>query len=368
MKTDFLNLNMKSPVIVAAGPWNKDGHSIKKAIEAGAGAVITESIVSDAIMDVSPRIAYDGNGAQNIRLYSDIQVEGWEREMQIAKSGGGIVIASVSAHTPSEAAYLAAKMERFGADAIEISLSNPMGESLEVAASHANIVFDMTREVVSTVKIPVMVKLSQTATNITAVAKAAREAGASAISAINTIRCILGVDIDNARPMLPTYGGYSGAPIRPIGLAAVASIAQAVDVPVCGIGGIENYTNVLEYIMLGASAVQIGTAVMINGAEKIKEITDELEMWAQEKNISDINQIRGLALEKMKSFDEMKAEPASCNIEDIPCEAECRKCEAACMYGAITKTTDGVEVNARRCTGCGLCTFICPEKKLELKL
>ena len=216
MKTDFLNLNMKNPLIVAAGPWNKDGHSIRKAIEAGAGAVITESIVSDAIMDVSPRIAYDGKGAQNIRLYSDIQVEGWEREMQIAKSGGGIVIASVSAHTPSEVAYLAAKMERFGADAIEISISNPMGESLEVAASHADVVFEITKEVVSTVKIPVMVKLSQTATNITAVAKAAKEAGAAAISAINTIRCILGVDIENARPMLPTYGGYSGAPIRPI--------------------------------------------------------------------------------------------------------------------------------------------------------
>ena len=259
-------------------------------------------------------------------------------------------------------------MERFGADAIEISISNPMGESLEVAASHADVVFEITKEVVSTVKIPVMVKLSQTATNITAVAKAAKEAGAAAISAINTIRCILGVDIENARPMLPTYGGYSGAPIRPIGLAAVASIAQAVDVPVCGIGGVENYRNVLEYIMLGASAVQIGTAVMINGPEKIREISRELEMWAEEKNISDVEQIRGLALEKMKSFDEMKAEPAICNIDDIPCETECRRCEAACMYGAITRNTGGVEVNDRYCTGCGLCTFICPEKKLELKL
>lgn len=367
MKTDFLNLNMKNPIIVAAGPWNKDGYSIKKAIEAGAGAVITESIVSDAIMDVCPRIAYDGTGAQNIRLYSDIQVEGWEREMEIAKSGGGIVIASVSAHTPSEVAYLAAKMEKFGADAIEISVSNPMGESLEVAASHADLVFDMTKEVVSTVKIPVMVKLSQTATNITAVAKAAKAAGAAAISAINTIRCILGVDIENAKPMLPTYGGYSGAPIRPIGLAAVASIAQAVNVPVCGIGGIENYRNVLEYIMLGASAVQIGTAVMINGPQKITEISRELEMWAQGKRIENIEEIRGLALEKMRSFDEMKAEPAICNTDDIPCEENCSKCEAACMYSAITRKENGVEINDRYCTGCGLCTFICPEKKLELK-
>ena len=138
--------------------------------------------------------------------------------------------------------------------------------------------------------------------------------------------------------------------------------------PVCGIGGIENYRNVLEYIMLGASAVQIGTAVMINGPGKIREISRELEMWAEEKNISDVEQIRGLALEKMKSFDEMKAEPVICNIDDIPCETECRKCEAACMYGAITRNAGGVEVNDRYCTGCGLCTFICPEKKLELKL
>ena len=77
MKTDFLNLNMKNPLIVAAGPWNKDGHSIRKAIEAGAGAVITESILTDFIMYVSPRIAYDGKGAKNIRLYSDIKLEFW---------------------------------------------------------------------------------------------------------------------------------------------------------------------------------------------------------------------------------------------------------------------------------------------------
>ncbi|MDD3168970.1 MAG: hypothetical protein PHC91_05840, partial [Eubacteriales bacterium] len=97
MKTDFLGLKMKNPIIVSAGPWNRDGKSIRKGIAAGAGAVITERIVSDALLDVRPRIAYDGQGAQNIRLYSDIQVEGWQREMDIAKSKGGIVIASVSA-------------------------------------------------------------------------------------------------------------------------------------------------------------------------------------------------------------------------------------------------------------------------------
>jgi len=196
MKTEFLGLKMKNPVIVSAGPWNRDGKSIRKGIAAGAGAVITETIVSDALLDVRPRIAYNGQGAQNIRLYSDIQVEGWQREMDIAKSKEGVVIASVSAHTPSELAYLAMKMEKFGADAIELGISSPMGESLEVVASDADRVYEMTKEVVRNVKIPVIAKLSQNATNISKVAKAVKSAGGSGVSAINTVRCILGVDID----------------------------------------------------------------------------------------------------------------------------------------------------------------------------
>lgn len=89
-------------------------------------------------------------------------------------------------------------MEKFGADAIELSVSNPMMESLEVVASHADVIYDMTKEVVSNVRIPVIVKLSQNTTNITKVAKAAKKAGASAVSAINTVRGILGVDLETA--------------------------------------------------------------------------------------------------------------------------------------------------------------------------
>ena len=110
IKTDFLGLDLKNPVIVAAGPWNRDGKALKESLASGAGAVVTESIVSDTMLDVRPRIACDDKGAQNIRLYSDIEIEGWEREMSIAKSDGGVVIASISAHTSSEIVYLASKL------------------------------------------------------------------------------------------------------------------------------------------------------------------------------------------------------------------------------------------------------------------
>lgn len=366
MKTDFLGLKMKNPVIVSAGPWNRDGKSIRKGIAAGAGAMITETVVSDALLDVRPRIAYNGSGAQNIRLYSDIQVEGWQREMDIAKSKEGIVIASISAHTPPELAYLAVKMEKFGADALELNISSPMGESLEVVASDAETVFQMAKEVIRNVKIPVMVKLSQNATNISKVAKAVKSAGGSGVSAINTVRCILGVDIDTMEPTLSTYGGYSGAPIRPLGLASVATIAQTVDIPICGIGGIENYKNVLEYIMLGASAVEIGTAVMINGFDRITEIVNDLERWEEEKGIKEIKTIRGSALKNLKSFEEIKMEPLLSRIDTPVCNAQCDICVTACIYGAIRKEGNTMILDPEKCTGCGLCTFVCPDRKFRL--
>ncbi len=367
MKTDFLGLKMKNPIIVAAGPWNRDGKSIRKGIAAGAGAVITETIVSDALLDLRPRIAYNGTGAQNIRLYSDIQVEGWQREMDIAKSKEGLVIASISAHTPSELAYLAMKMEKFGADAIELGISSPMGESLEVVASDAERVYGMTKEVVRNVKIPVMVKLSQNSTNISKVAKAVKSAGGTGVSAINTVRCILGVDIDTAEPTLSTYGGYSGAPIRPLGLASVATIAQAVeDLSICGIGGIENYKNALEYIMLGASAVQLGTSVMINGFRKITEVVNDLEKWSEEKGIKELKSIRGSALKNLKSFEEIKIEPIVSRIDVPICNADCEVCVRACIYSAIQKEGNAMIVDLEKCTGCGLCTFVCPDKKFRL--
>ncbi len=366
VQTDFLKLGMKNPVIIAAGPWSRDGKSILNSLETGAGAVVTETIVSDTVLDVRPRIAYDGFGVQNIRLYSDVQIEGWEREMAIGKSKGGVVIASVSAHTPSEIAYMATKMEKFGADAIEISVSNPVWESLEVMASHPQTIFDMTKEVVAHVKIPVLVKLSQNTTNISKVAKAVKEAGGSGVSAINTIRCILGVDVEQAKPSLATYGGYSGDPIRPLGLASVASIAQTVDIPICGVGGISDYHHVLEYIMLGASAVQVGTAFMLHGKEKIKAMIEELEQWTKSHKIKKIQEIQGKALKNLLSFEEMKIEPTISTVEGVPCDMDCQDCLKACIYDAIKKENDTVEVNQEQCTGCGLCIFLCPANKLKL--
>jgi ferredoxin len=212
-----------------------------------------------------------------------------------------------------------------------------------------------------------MVKLSQNSTNISRVAKEVKRAGGSGVSAINAIRCILGVDIKTATPLLPTYGGYSGPPIKPLGLASVASLAQAVDLPICGIGGIESYENALEYIMLGASAVQVGTALMLNGRPHITQIVEDLDRWGDENGMQDAREIRGRALENLKSFEEIKVEPITCKTLSIGCAAGCDNCSKVCIYGAVRRSMQGdIVIDSEFCTGCGLCTFVCPVDKLYL--
>ncbi len=368
LAVDFMGLKLDNPIIVAAGPWSRNGDMIKRAFLAGAGAVVTETIVNEVNIDVRPRVAYHGGGVQNIRLYSDILLEEWEREIDIAKTVNGVVIASICAQTSSEISYIAGKMEKIGVDAIELGLASPMGEGLEVMAASAEKIYEMTSKVVSSVDIPVMVKLSQNVTNMSKVACAVEKAGGSAISAIDTVRCILGVNIKARKPYLPTYGGYSGPPIRPLGLASVATIAQSAKLPVCGIGGIETYENVLEYMMLGASVIQMGTALMVNGFEHIEKVKNDLVKWMEENGIKDLAEIRGVALPDIKSFDEIQVEPKISRLKNKCARPECYKCIKSCVYQAISKDCNNADVtiSVDKCRGCGLCCDICPDKNIEL--
>ncbi|MEG2246715.1 MAG: 4Fe-4S binding protein [Peptostreptococcaceae bacterium] len=367
LKTNFMGIELKNPIIVSAGPWNGDGIKLRENLRAGAGAVITETIVSDPFSKISSQLAYDGNGLQNIRFYSTFHLERWKEEMKIAKSDGGIVIASISGNTSSEIVYLAQKLQSFGADGIEISLSSPLGQGIEIPSSNKNLVFTIVRDVMCSVKIPVMIKLTQNVTNISEIARAAKNAGITGISAINTIRCILGIDIEKGEPLLPTYGGYSGPPIKPIGLASVAAIAQSVDIPICGVGGIQNYKNAIEYMMVGASAVQIGTAVMLNGSSVISEIVNNLEKWVSQKEIENISDICGIALKHLKPLDELLLDPMICNADnEQDCNVDCNLCIRRCLERAIDRKENYIYVDNEKCIGCGLCIFDCPLDKLKI--
>ncbi len=369
LSTDFMGMHLKNPLILSSGPLSGSGEMMMQALDAGFAAVVTETILNDIRPNVRPRLVKSGEGLQNIWLYTELTLEDWKREIAMVKEADGTLIANILAYSPSEMAFLARKVEGFGADAIELGISSPHGEGIEVIAANYDEMYELVQSVVDSVSIPVIVKLSSNVTNLSLVAQSAQKAGAQGLSAINTVRSILGVNLENQEPLLPTYGGYSGEPIRPIGLAAVATIKQSVELPVSGIGGIVDYTHLLEYIMLGAETCQLHTALLLHGYHIVPKILDSTRRWLEDHSFKNLGDVRGAALPKLKAFDELIYEPRIVRVKhDCPCE-DCEQCISTCFYNAITKDKEGkIIVLPEKCNGCGLCISICPEDCFEMVL
>ena len=360
LTSDLMGIKLKNPLILSSGPMSRSGEMMIKALDAGASAVVTETILNEIRPNVRPRMINRGEGLQNIRLYSEFTLEEWEREIAMVKDHGGVVIANILAHSPSEMAFLGRTVEKYGADAIELGVSSPHGEGLAVLGSDPSSLFEMVKRVVDSVDIPVMVKLSPYVNNLAALARAAEKGGAKGISAINTVRSIMGVNIDDMVPLLPTYGGYSGEPIRPIGLGAVATICQTVDINVSGIGGISQFNHLLEYLMLGADTCQLQSALIFHGFELIGEILVSLEKWMEEKGYTSLSDVRGKALGSLKSFDEIVLEPKIASVVNECLIPNCMNCINACLFNAISRDLQGkLIVDSQKCTGCGLCISLC---------
>lgn len=302
LATTVDGLKLPNPFLIASGPPGTNLNVITKAFEEGWGAVVAKTIILDAskIINVTPRYAKllsrDGReimGWENIELITDRPFTVWLDEFKKCKDRfpDRVLIASVMEEFRKDAWFeIVQRCEAAGVDGFELNLSCPhglperrmgsaMGEDPELVSEVCGWVMQATKK-------PVWAKMTPNVTHIEDPSRAALKAGVTGISAINTIRCIMGVNLDTLRPE-PTVeghttpGGYSSRAIKPIALRMVAEIAQLIrnEFPgrsLSGLGGIETGRDAAEYILLGADTVQVCTGVMKFGYECIKPMCDEL--------------------------------------------------------------------------------------------
>ncbi len=272
-------LRLRNPFLLASGIWGESGESLVGAWKAGAGGVITKSIGAVPRPGYpNPTVeVYDQWGMLNAMGLPNPGIDEYPREIEIARKAGATVIGSVFAGDAAEFARLAGRIEATGVSAVELNLSCPHAEGFgtEVGSDPAD-VDRIVRAVVAQVHVPVIAKITPNTADAAALAAAAEHAGASAISAINTVRA-LAIDVTLRRPVLAHgLGGLSGAAIKPVGLACVWQIYRRVKIPVIGVGGIRSGTDALEYIMAGARALQVGTAITFDGVGVFGRLAREL--------------------------------------------------------------------------------------------
>ena len=223
-------------------------------------------------------------------------------------------------------------------------------------------------------KLPVIVKLTPNITDIRKPALAARQNGADAVSLINTINSIMGVDpatltMSPVTAGFGSHGGYCGPAVKPIALHMVAEIGRHADtagMPISGIGGVGNWRDALDYIALGAGNVQVCTAAMVYGFKIVQEMIDGLSNYMDEMGLANTEAFRGRALRSVTDWQYLNLNAISkAVIAQDKCIA-CGRCHIACedtSHQAITAVKDGrrhFEVKDDECVGCNLCVTVCP--------
>jgi dihydroorotate dehydrogenase (NAD+) catalytic subunit len=223
-------------------------------------------------------------------------IDAYPEEVDAARKAGATVIGSVFAPDAQEFATLAGRMADLGVVAIELNLSCPHAEGLgsEVGQDPAD-VEEITRAVVRAVKVPVIAKLTPNTADPAGLAEAAERGGAAGVSAINTLRAMT-VDVRLRRPTLAHgLGGLSGSAIKPVGVACVWQMYERVKIPIVGVGGIMTAEDALEYVMAGARAVEVGTAVAFRGIRVFGELVQGLESLLGELGIDRLESVVGAA-------------------------------------------------------------------------
>ncbi|WCN29477.1 dihydroorotate dehydrogenase [Thermococcus kodakarensis] len=297
LSINLSGLEFENPLILASGINDKVPEQWIRAHEEGAGGVVTKSI------GIEPRKGYDNPTIVELP-YGLINAmglpnPGWKGFLEMVEgySFDFPLIVSIFGGTPEEFAFLAEKLSEV-ADAFELNLSCPhaKGYGMEIGQKPEN-VYAVVKAVKDATDKPVIAKLTPNIDDITKLGLAAENAGADAVSAINTLKAIA-IDIYARKPILSNkVGGYSGPGVKPVALRAVYDLARTLDIPVIGIGGITTWQDAVEFLLAGASALQIGTAVSLRGWKVFREINEGIERYLREEGFSSVEEIVGLALE-----------------------------------------------------------------------
>jgi dihydroorotate dehydrogenase (NAD+) catalytic subunit len=297
LAVEIAGLKLRNPLMNAAGVLGMSSSILKRVYDSGTGGVITKSIGPKPRKGhPNPTLVRVDCGALNAMGLPNPGVEYFVDEIKEIKKLGIPIVASFFGGSTEEFAEVAYQLSRAGADALELNASCPnVAEELGMLAADAGNVERVTAAVKAETKLPVFVKLSPNVTNIKSIAVAAEWGGADAITAVNTLKG-MAIDVNMRRPVLANItGGLSGPAVKTVALRCVWEIAEAVNLPIIGCGGITTSTDAVEYFLAGALAVEVGTAVMTHGFGVYKEITDGISEYMEQNGFTKIDEMVGLA-------------------------------------------------------------------------
>lgn len=372
-----------NPFWLASAPPTNSLEQVKNAFEAGWGGVVWKTL-GTPVTNVSSRYAAVNIGSRrvmglnNIELISDRGVEENLKEIAWIKKHypNNALVVSLMVEGKDEWEEMLRRVEDTGADGVELNFGCPHGMCERGMGSSVGQEPQVLQEITSWVKgytkLPVLVKLTPNIADITEPGLAAQAGGADGVSLINTIKSLIGVDLDDFTPYPKlrngsTNGGYCGPAVKPIALHMVASLARHPEfhLPLSGIGGIGTWQDAAEFIALGCSSVQVCTAAMHYGFRIVEDMISGLENYLKDKGFSSVQELQSKAVNRFKDWGDLDMNyHVTAKIDESKCIG-CQLCYIACKDGShdcIDLRADSrvPEVRKHDCVGCNLCSLVCP--------
>lgn len=382
LSIEFLGVKCENPFFLSSSPVCSNYDMIAKAFDTGWAGVFYKTIGIFLPNECSPRFditrkeGTPWTGFKNMEQISDKPLEtNLEYIRRLKKDYPTKVLGvSIMGSTEEEWRILAKKVTEAGADMLELNFSCPQMTSHAMGSDvgqNPDLVYKYTKAVKESTHLPVVAKMTPNIGNMYIPAKAAIEAGADAISAINTVKSITNIDLDNLTAMPVVNGkssvsGYSGAAVKPIGLRFMHELKTHPDVkhiPLSGMGGIETWQDALEYILLGASNIQVTTSVMQYGYRIVEDMISGLKYYMEERNVDKLEDLVGSAINQIIPAEDLDRDFMI--IPDIDYEkcVGCGRCYVSCYdagHQAIELEADRKPIINDNCVGCHLCINVCP--------
>ena len=384
--TDMAGIRSPNPFWLASCPISNNAEMVMRSFDAGWGGAVWKTI-GEPIRNVTARLGTFEHGGRrlvginNIELISDRPTDVNIAEIREVKKRypNHAVVISLMVEAKREAWHeIIAKCNDTGADGYELNFGCPHGMSergMGAAVGQVPEYVQMITEwVMEKAELPVLVKLTPNVTDIRFPARAARAANADGVALINTISSLVGVNLETWAPMPDvrgkgSHGGYAGPAVKPIALNMVSQVAAdpAVGLPVSGIGGIETWRDAVDFLLLGATTVQVGTSVMHYGFRLIDDLVDGLSTYLKAKGLHSPADLVGKALPTITDWGHLDQEfRLLARIDESKC-IRCNLCYAACNDGAHQAIrfedaggTRRLVVEDDYCVGCRLCLYVCP--------
>ena len=393
LSVNFAGITAPNPFWLASAPPTNTGAQIMRAYDAGWGGAVWKTL-GTPIRNVTARFAANNWGGQrmmglnNIELITDrpLDVNYAEIREVTRRYPEHATIISLMFETEQEWKENIERSIENGAKGLELNFGCPHGMCERgmgsAVGSEPKVLEEITRWVMKYSTVPVIVKLTPNITDITRSGVAAVRGGANAVSLINTIKSLMSVDLDNMVPIpnvggASTNGGYCGPAVKPIALHMVGQLARhpEVNIPISGIGGIGTWRDAAEFIALGATSLQVCTAVMHYGYRIVEDMHEGLSNWMDEKGYKTIYDFAGMAVPKYSHWEDLnmnykvvaKINPDKC-IGCQLCYVACKDGSHECIYlpgeGKAPEPAPGYNrvpyVAEDECTGCNLCSLVCP--------